>query len=197
MSHLVLQMQTSIDGYVSSTVPVSRWQLWDWGPDWTWSPDLRAFFNRTFEDAAAILLSSVMLEDGYRAHWGRMAQTHSPDPDWRFASRITELPVYVASRGGHEVAIAADVRAATGPLERTIPAILAEVDGPVLCFGGAGLGRALLNADQVDELQLFVNPGIAGDGERIFSTGLARRHLAPLSTDAYECGIVVTRWGRG
>jgi hypothetical protein len=34
VSALILQMQSSIDGYVESTVPGSLWQQWSWGSDW-------------------------------------------------------------------------------------------------------------------------------------------------------------------
>jgi hypothetical protein len=51
MGRLIVQMQTSMDGFVSSTVPGSTWQLWNWGPDWPWSPDLRRFFNDELDRA--------------------------------------------------------------------------------------------------------------------------------------------------
>ncbi len=66
----------------------------------------------------------------------------------------------------------------------------------MLCFGGAGLGWSLIEADLVDELQLYVNPGFAGGGQRIFSAQLVDRRLAPLEAAAVECGIVVTRGAR-
>ena len=196
MSRLVLQMQSSIDGFVSSTVPGSRWQLWDWGPEWTWSLDLRRAFNAVFADAAAILLSPMMLREGYLDHWTRMGEEHRDDPDWAFARRIAELPVFVPSREPRDLPDHPHVRAVPGPLAETVPVVRDQADGDVLCFGGAGLGAALVEADLVDELQLFVNPGLAGEGERIFSPAVADRRLRPLGAEAYECGVVVTRWAR-
>lgn len=195
MSRLILQMQSSIDGYVSSSVPEARWQLWDWGPEWPWSIDLRASFNKTFDEAAAILLSPLMLEQGYRDHWTRLAHAHRTERDWRFATRITELPIYVPSRGARHIPATAHLHPVPGPLERSVATVLSEVDGPLLCFGGAGLGRSLIHADLVDELQLFINPGIAGDGERIFSPALTDRRLTAYAADAYDCGVIVARWG--
>lgn len=196
MSRLVLQMQTSIDGFVSSTVPGSRWQLWDWGPDWTWSQDLRAYFNAVFADAAAILLSPTMLREGYLDHWTRTGHTHADDPDWAFARRIAELPVFVPSREPRELPHHPHVRAVPGPLTASVAGALDEVDGDLLCFGGTGLGAALIQAGLTDEIQLFVNPGIAGEGERIFSAAVADLRLRPAGAEAYECGVVVTRWTR-
>jgi hypothetical protein len=58
-------MQMSIDGFVDSDVPGPRWRLWDWGPNWTWTPDARAQFNALFASAAAILLSRPTASESY------------------------------------------------------------------------------------------------------------------------------------
>lgn len=194
MSRLVLQMQTSVDGFVSSTVPGSRWQVWDWGPQWTWSPDLREFFNGVFAQASGILLSSMMLREGYLDHWTGMGESHAGDPDWAFARRIAELPVFVPSRVPRELPEHPHVRPLPGPLETSVASALQAVDGDVLCFGGAGLASSLLDAGLVDEIQLFTNPGIAGDGERIFTPAVADRRLSPIGARSFGCGVVVTQW---
>jgi hypothetical protein len=69
MSRLIVQMQISIDGFVSSSIPGSTWQLWDWGPNWTWSADVSVHFNALFEGVRGILLSRPKLAEGYLDHW--------------------------------------------------------------------------------------------------------------------------------
>ena len=64
--------------------------------------------------------------------------------------------------------------------------------GCLLCFGGAGFARALLQGNLVDELQLFVNPGVAGAGTQIFDATQARTRFRAIDAAAYTCGIVVT-----
>lgn len=194
MSRLVLQMQMSIDGFVSSTVPGSRWQLWDWGPEWTWSSDLREFFNGVFAGAGGILLSSMMLREGYLNHWATIGDVHSDDSDWAFTRRISELPIFVPSRAPRGLPPHPHVHPLSGPLDASVASTLQTVDGDVLCFGGAGLARSLIDAGLVDEIQLFTNPGVAGDGERIFSTAVAGRRLSPIQARTFECGVAVTRW---
>lgn len=78
---LVLSMQASIDGFVSSEIPGSRWQLWDWGPDWPWTADVRDQFNALFAGASGVLLSRPMISEGYLDHWHRTAEQHPEDPD--------------------------------------------------------------------------------------------------------------------
>jgi RibD C-terminal domain len=78
MSRLIVQMQTSADGYVEAADPAVRWQLWDWGPNWPWDDELKRAFNETFRAVDRILLSRKMVEDGYIDHWTRIAEGH-PD----------------------------------------------------------------------------------------------------------------------
>lgn len=40
MRKLKLQMQVSIDGFVSADRRGVQWQVWDFGPEWTWGPEL-------------------------------------------------------------------------------------------------------------------------------------------------------------
>jgi dihydrofolate reductase len=195
VSHLILQMQTSIDGYVDSAVPGSRWQLWNWGPDWSWTPDLRTFFNEVLDGAAGILLSRPMIDDGYLHHWKAVAQQHPHRPDYRFARRIGQLPKFVASAAGRPTGNwPGDVAVLNGSLSDIVTRAKEKAQGDLICFGGAGLATSLLHRDLVDELQLFINPGFAGSGTQIFDSSLTTRRYDIGGVAAYRCGIVVTRW---
>ncbi|MCU1616326.1 MAG: deaminase, partial [Frankiales bacterium] len=169
MSRLILQMQTSVDGYVDSSVPTSRWELWTWGPDWHWTPDLRAFSNSVFTHASGILLSRPMIDEGYLDHWQDVAQQHPDEADYDFARRIGELPKFVVSRTRRpDRDRPGDVTVLNGFLPDVVERAQKEAPGDLVCFGGAGLATSLLRHDLVDELQLFINPGFAGSGTRIF-----------------------------
>src|SRR5690242_13374815 len=100
MSRLIVAMQISIDGCVDSSLPDADWQLWNWGPDWPWSADLRASFNGLLAGASGILLSRPMADEGYLAHWARTAEQHPADPDWEFSRATGTLPKFVVSRSG-------------------------------------------------------------------------------------------------
>ncbi|MEV5709026.1 dihydrofolate reductase family protein [Actinoallomurus sp. NPDC052274] len=193
MSRLIVQMQMSVDGCVSSDVPRSRWQLWDWGPDWPWTPDARARFNELFASASGILLSRPMVSEGYLDHWRRTAQQHPNDPDYAFAARIGQLPKVVVTH--REPATAwPGTTVITGDFAEAVRRAKDSVDGDLICFGGAGFATALLDHGLVDELQLYINPGIAGHGAQIFSDALAADRLTLLDATSTDCGILITRW---
>jgi RibD C-terminal domain len=88
MRKLILQMQTSMDGYVRRAGDGPNWQVWDWGPKCPWDHELKARFNALFRDIDTILLSRKILEGGYLEHWSQFARDHGDDPD--FASDTVE-----------------------------------------------------------------------------------------------------------
>lgn len=191
MTTLVLQMQTSIDGYVDSSLG-AKWGLWDWGPHSPWSADLMGTFNELLADVSGVLLSRPMAE-GYADHWERIAVECADDPAFAFARHITDVPKLVVTsesyqhhRPDHDVI--------TGPLVDGVRQALSRTEGRLICFGGASFAAALLRAGLVDELQLFVNPGFAGDGPRIFDRALAGADWELLDAQGYECGIAVLTW---
>ncbi|MER7756797.1 dihydrofolate reductase family protein [Kitasatospora sp. NPDC097643] len=196
MSRLIVSMQVSIDGFVDSEVPGSAWQLWNWGPEWPWSGDLRAAFNGLLAEASGLVLSRPMADEGYLGHWGRMAQAHPDDPDWEFSRAISRLPVFVVSRTGRPEREWPRTTVLNGELADTVAQAKKQAEGDLVCFGGAGLVSALLREDLVDELRLFVNPGFAGAGATVFGPQLTDRRYRAARSTAFECGVVETRWVR-
>jgi dihydrofolate reductase len=195
VSRLIVHMQVSLDGLVASSVPGSTWQLWNWGPDSPWSADAKARFNALFDAVHGILLSRPMLAEGYLDHWHRAADEHPNDPDYRFARRISELPKFVLTRHGIDARRPATT-VIDAPLPDGVRQARATAAGDVVCFGGAGFVNALLRHDLVDELQLYVNPGIAGRGTRIFDGSMATDRYELIEATPTVCGILITRWTR-
>ena len=61
--------------------------------------------------------------------------------------------------------------------------------------GSVSIVRALLDADLIDELHLFVHPATAGTGLRLFDDGAPARHLKLLSAEAFRTGVVHLVYG--
>jgi dihydrofolate reductase len=192
MSRLTLQMQASRDGFVDGTAGVP-WALWDWGPDWTWSQDLRDEFNNTFDRVSGILLSRPMMEGGYLDHWTSIAEQKANDPDFRFARRVVELPKLIVT-GSKYAAADEGVEVVPTPLEAAVRKAGEIAGGDLICFGGVSFATALLAAGLVDDLQLYVNPGDAVDGLKIVDSISSPTGGVLLDETAYACGIVVRRW---
>jgi hypothetical protein len=76
MRKLILQMQTSVDGYVGRSGDGPGWQVWNWGPECPWDAPLKARFNAVFQGVDTILFSRKILEGGYLNHWTQFAHDY-------------------------------------------------------------------------------------------------------------------------
>jgi len=192
MGKLILQMQTSVDGYVGRVGEGPAWQVWDWGPEPTWDELLLSEFNRFLEDADAILLSRKIVEGGYIRHWTQMAERFARNSPFAFAHRVVEMRKVVFSRSELNLA-GPNVEVARRPLAEEVTALKAGTPHNIVAFGGAGFARALIGAGLVDEFQFYINPAALGEGLSIFERG-RQANLRLLGTRGYACGIAVTRY---
>lgn len=190
MRRLIVQMQMSVDGFVASDPPDLDWTVWDWGPDCPWDTVLQRDFNSVYDSVDMILLSRVMIEEGFLDHWTAAAGEHPDDALYAFARRIVEIEKVVGS-GKLADAPSPSTRIVRGPLAEEVAALKAEPGDDIICFGGVRFVTALLAQGLVDELQLFVNPTAVHSGRSIFDHVL-RLRLA--DSKAYDCGIVVNRY---
>jgi dihydrofolate reductase len=186
MKRLILQMQMSVDGFVSAIDPTFKWALWDWGPHCPWDEALKRHFNETLAKVDTVLLSGPMA-NGYIGHWTEMARQRAGDPDYAFTQRIVAAQKRVVSQS---LAAISHPRASIGrgSLLEEVTALKQQTGGDIICFGGVGFAAGLLDANVVDELQFYVNPYAVAEGRSIFSHA---RPLQCIDATAYPCGIVV------
>lgn len=190
---LVLQMQVSLDGRMAAADPSLDWQVWDWGDQWTWDDALKRDFNAFFESAGGILLSRKMAEEGYHAHWSRVAQRGAGNPHYAFAQRIVDLEKFVATRT-LRTSRWDRTTLVRGDLGEAIRRWKSRSRGDLIAFGGIELGSSLVAGGLVDEYQFFVNPTAVGDGLSIFDNIQRGTRLRTMGCKEYPCGIVVSRY---
>lgn len=192
MSRLILQMQMSVDGYMSADTDID-WQVWDWSDPWTWDKRLKRRFNAVFDTIGCILLSRKMAEQGYLDHWERVARDHASEPDYAFARRVVQSRKVVLTDKLPSSRWERTVLARRGMVQE-VSALKRLTEGDVIAFGGVGFASALVAAGLVDEFQLFVNPAAVGAGRSIFGQLPDGLQLQLLDSAAYDCGIVVNRY---
>jgi dihydrofolate reductase len=190
---LILQMQMSVDGYVSPANGGLDWQLWGWGDRWGWDEDLKRDFNAVFEGIDTILLSRLIAQEGYLDHWGRAAKNFPANPHYAFAQRIVDarkvvLTDKLASSRWERTVIA------RGDMAEEVNALKREPGKDIITIGGVGFASALVTAGLVDEFQFFVNPMAVGAGRSVFHDKRKGHKLRLLRSTAYESGMVVNRY---
>lgn len=193
MRKLIVQMQMSVDGFVSPANGDIDWQLWGWGDRWRWDGALKRNFNAVFAGVDTILLSRKIIEEGYLDHWGRAATRFPANPDYAFAQRIVEARKVVltnklqASRWERTDIVRGDMADEVNALKR-------QLGKDILTIGGVGFASSLTSAGLVDEFQFFVNPTAVGAGRSVFHDARRGHALRLLGSTAYDCGMVVNRY---
>lgn len=191
MGKLILQMQTSLDMFVSAHNSDFEWLVWPWDPaNWPWDKKLREYHEATTK-ADIIILSSNMANEGFIDHWAAIAK-QKDSPQSTFAQNITNSPKIIFSRDSF-LSRWPNTTTSDKPLATKITA-LKQQHQTILSFGGTNFARALVAQKLVDEFHFVVNPSIVLEGDSIFEKPTL---LSLIDTVPYESGIVVARYKPG
>lgn len=194
MAKLILEMQTSLDGFMAGPAGQTDWMVWNWGPDWTWGKGLQDFHTALTLSASHIIISRQMAEEGFIAHWQQTAAGKNNQA--AFASHISKIPKTVISTtltksrpvpGGWDgVELADDMVTAVEKLKRQ--------EGNILVYGGASLVSSMLKHRLVDELFLLVNPVAIGRGLGVFTYLEQPLSLQLRKAESFPCGVTVLHY---
>lgn len=193
MRKLILQMQMSVDGYVSPANGGLDWQVWGWGDRWAWDDRLKAYFNTVFEGIDTILLSRKIVEEGYLDHWGRAAKNHPANPQYAFAQKVVDAQKVVLT-GKLKTSRWERTVIARGRMADEVNALKRQGGKDIIAIGGVGFASSLVTEGLVDEFQFFVNPTAVGGGRSVFHDQRKGHKLRLLESTSYECGVVVNRY---
>jgi dihydrofolate reductase len=182
MSHrLVLLMSASLDGFLAR-------------PDHTldWFLDPRDVDGPRYDDErhrASVELvgrmSGIVL--GRRACDDMASAWQTSDSP--MARLINGLPKVVFSSTPTDVEWD-NLRVSHDPIADGIPALKREVDGDIVCFGGAKFAHALARERLVDEYRLTVHPVALGDGLPLWHGLPEPQRLRLVSSTVYADGSV-------
>lgn len=125
----------------------------------------------------------------FAAHW-----PNAPQEQQVLAGPLNALPKYVASTtleeplGWHNSSLLrGDIGAAVGALK-------AEEGKDLHVIGSPGLVQALLALGLVDELQLMIDPLVAGGGKRLFGDDGALRTLRLAGSQVTSTGAIIATY---
>lgn len=183
MRKLKLQVQMSIDGFISGPNGEMDWLVFDW------SEDVKKYVEEITKPVDTILLGRN-LATGFIPHWAAVAEDDkNPEQDAGIIYSQTHKIVFSKTLLKSEWK---NTTVENGNLVETITEIKRSTGGDIIVYGGATFVSALIKEGLVDELHLFINPSILGKGMPIFNTIDTVHKLQPICCKHFECGIILT-----
>jgi dihydrofolate reductase len=145
--------------------------------------DLEAWATFMFEETLRIdaLLLGRRSDAWFASRW--LSRTD----EW--ANALNRMPKYVVSATLDEPKWS-NSTVLRGDAVKEAAKLKQEIDGDIGVYASYQLGRALLEADLVDELRLFVFPVVLGDGEHVFGQTIDKKPLRLVNTQTIGEGLM-------
>ncbi len=180
MRKLKLQVQMSMDGFISGINGEMDWLTFDW------SEDLKGYVRQLTEEVDTILLGRKLAE-GFIQHW--TASLQSPEPEegaevFVHTPKVVFTKSMITSEWDNTVL-------ASGELVEEIYALKNREGKDMIVYGGGKFVSSLIKENLIDELHLFINPVVLGNGLPIFQSVASKQKYDLLDVKRFECGIVV------
>lgn len=185
MRKLHLQMQMSVDGFVS-TGPndEQKWVTLVWD-------EIKPYVTGLLDETDTILIGRKLAVD-YIPHWQDVLGKPE-NPFHGIAQRICRAKKVVFTRTLTKSEWENTVLA-TGNLAEEVRELKAGSGKDMVVYGGSSFVSALLRERLVDEFHLFINPVALGKGDSIFSALPDWQSFQLKQSTTYDCGIVLLNY---
>jgi dihydrofolate reductase len=156
----------------------------------TWDAEMAATLARTLEKSDAVLLGRRTYE-----MWADYWPNYSGSADAAFKDWINESPKYVVSKTLDNVGKWQNSHLIRGDLAAEITKLKEGEGGDIAVAGSPGLVASLLEKDLLDELQLTINPVIAGSGlTKLFPGDATLKKLELVSAQTTSSGAIIATY---
>lgn len=185
MRKLKLQVQISIDGFVS-TGPndEQHWVTWAWD-------EIRPHVLGLLDSSDTILIGRKLAVD-YIPYWLGV-NTKPGNPMYEMAQHIVRAQKIVFTKT-LEKSEWDNTKLAKGDLADEIKKLKNQNGKDLIVYGGSSFVSAIIREGLVDEFHLFVNPVALGHGGPIFDQLEHYRQLKLNKSFVYDCGIVLLHY---
>ncbi len=183
MRKLKLQVQITIDGFISGQNGEMDWMCFPW------TDDIISYVREITEPVDTIILGRKLAE-GFIPHWENVVKNPN-DPEFEGGIKYTTTPKIVFTKT-IEKSIWNNTEVENGELVEEITKLKNQNGKDIIVYGGGTFLTSLINARLIDEFHLFINPTAIGNGMTIFN-GLDKNQKLKLKiAKQFDCGIALT-----
>lgn len=180
MRKLKLQVQITIDGFISGSKGEMDWM------NFNWSADLIDYVIQLTEPVDTILLGRNLAQ-GFIPYWTDALKKDVPEPG---ADKMVNTPKIVFTKT-LKTSEWENTVLAKGDLVDEINALKHKPGSDMIVYGGGKFVSSLIKEKLIDELHLFINPAAIGGGMQIFADINGKQEYQLLNAKSFDCGIVV------
>lgn len=182
MRKLKLQVQMTIDGFISGTNGEMEWMKF------LWTADIIDYVGGITEPVDTIILGRKLAE-GFIPHWASVAKDEK-NPEQKAGIKFSETHKIVFSKTLTKSEWDnTDIE--NGDFVEKINELKNQSGNDIIVYGGGKFVSSLIKENLIDELHLFVNPAILGKGMPIFQDVETMKKLSLISSKHFDCGIIV------
>ncbi len=188
MRKLKLQVQLSLDGFMSGPNGELDWMIWNW------DEELNNFVHQLTDPVDHVLLGRNLAE-GFIPHWQKAAEDASAD---EYTKRMAEVQKTLFSKDldpdSPEIKSWNNTTIDNGNLKTGVSELKNSGGGDLIAYGGASFVTSLIEHRLIDEYHLFYNPVAIRTGKSIFHDLSSSLKLKLTNSRAFDCGIVVNSY---
>lgn len=182
MRKLKLQVQMTVDGFISGQNAEMDWMCF------SWTDDIISYVKEITQTIDTIILGRKLAE-GFIPHWENVVK-NPDDPEFESGLIFTKTPKIVFSKT-LEKSIWNNTEIANDELVEEITKLKNQDGGDIIAYGGGTFVTSLIKARLIDEYHLFINPAAIGNGMTIFG-GLEQNLILKLKyAKQFDCGIAI------
>lgn len=186
MRKIKLQIQVSLDGFVSGPNGEMDWMVGEWD-------EALKEYARGLTNSADTFLMGRNTGEGMAVYWPTVASNpESSEDDLWIADILNSQPKVVFSKTVTSINWT-NVRVAND-ITKEVRSLKQQPGKDIILYGGAGIVSAFIRENLIDEYHLFINPVLMGKGKTIFRTIEEQMNLKLVHTTPSTTGIVVLQY---
>lgn len=182
MRKLKLQVQITVDGFIAGQNGETNWMTLNW------SEDIKNYVDKITLPVDTILLGRNLAE-GFIPHWAKVAMEDN-NPEKKAGIKFTETPKIVFSKTLKKSKWE-NTAIENGDFVKKVKSLKKENGGDIIVYGGSTFVSSLIKKALIDELHLFVNPAILGNGLPVFKEVTTTQKLELVKSKQFNCGIIL------
>ena len=183
MRKLKLQVQMTVDGFISGQNGELDWMFFPW------TDDIISYVREITEPVDTIILGRKLAE-GFIPHWENVVKNPN-DTEFEGGIKYTTTPKIVFTKT-IEKSIWNNTEVENGELVEEITKLKNQNGKDIIVYGGGTFVTSLIKARLIDEFHLFINPAAIGNGMTIFNGLDNNLNLKLKFAKQFDCGITLT-----